>query len=234
VHNDASYSVLKCIDRESYNCTENTFWDLVPEYLKEHNLRGKTVCRKCNSECHNCYKNGATFGIECEKCANLYSKSSGQCVANCSSSGEYLEAGTKYCLPCNKECEKGCTGQNIYECKQCRLYKITLADVKRLLDSLTGNQQEMVPLPQQQEQGKDVAHAQLNPDNELANAKLIQSIIDNYRSFLINKENYNLMNNRNPEYENDSIVFCVNECPSQLPYKTTDLYCTDVKQSNSR
>jgi hypothetical protein len=228
VNNDASYSILKCIDRESYNCTENTFWDLVPENLKEHKLRGKTVCRKCNSECDNCYKNGAAFGTECEKCLNLYSKSNGQCVANCSSTNEYLEAGTSNCLPCNKECEQGCTGQSIYECKQCRAYKVTLSSVKKLIDSIMANQHHE---PLQPHSDSD-SLAQLNGGSDLNNAKITIQLVENYRNYLVYRENSYLINERNPQEEDDSTVFCVNECPAQLPYKTNALFCTDVKQSH--
>jgi L1 cell adhesion molecule len=95
VQNDDDYTIVKCILRETYECNNNYFLDLVPPNLKSHPLVGKTVCRECNNECDNCYQNGAHLNTECEKCKNYYSKASNKCVSNCSLNNEYEEPGTK-------------------------------------------------------------------------------------------------------------------------------------------
>ncbi len=38
---------------------------------------------------------------------------------------------------------------------------------------------------------------------------------------------YYLQNNNKDEDETDSITFCINRCPSELPFKTIDNFCTD-------
>ena len=75
---------------------EYYFWNLVPENLPTHPLKGKTVCRKCNRECAGgCFSNGALLGENCKQCRHFYSNSTNECVSNCSKYNEYPEKGTK-------------------------------------------------------------------------------------------------------------------------------------------
>lgn len=95
VDNDNLFTIQKCIIKEGFNCTGDYFWNLVPENLKSHPLRGKTVCRKCHKECDSCFANGAALKQQCYMCKNLHSNSTNECVSNCSSHNEYLQTGTK-------------------------------------------------------------------------------------------------------------------------------------------
>ncbi len=95
VSNDQAYSILKCIEKDDYECSRSEFSMIVPESLKNHPLKGKKVCRKCNDVCDNCFENGAKLGTQCKKCKHFYSNLSGECVYNCSSHSEYLESETK-------------------------------------------------------------------------------------------------------------------------------------------
>ncbi len=91
VNNDQSYTILKCIEKETYDCTNNEFSVLVPSYMQTHPLKGKNVCRKCNNECEECFDNGVKLNTQCKKCKNFYSNSTGECVRNCSNHKEYLD-----------------------------------------------------------------------------------------------------------------------------------------------
>lgn len=95
VNNDASYSVIRCIDRNEFNCSASDGAPiLVPPDLSSHPMRGKTVCRKCNSECDGCLAKGTILGEGCKKCRNFYSRSMNECVSNCSKNNEYFEKDT--------------------------------------------------------------------------------------------------------------------------------------------
>lgn len=95
VKNDPAYSITKCIEKDSFECTNNKFSVLVPENLKLHPLKGKTVCRDCNDECDECFDNGAKFGTQCKKCKNFYSNSTGECVKDCTNHNEYQDSTNK-------------------------------------------------------------------------------------------------------------------------------------------
>ncbi len=95
VDNDHAYTVVSCIQKDEYNCTDDHFLDIVPSYLTMHPLKGQTVCRKCNKECDGCFRNGAQLKTQCEKCTNFYSKSTNECVNDCAYHNEYLESETQ-------------------------------------------------------------------------------------------------------------------------------------------
>lgn len=90
IDNDPAYSVLKCVLRDEFMCSEGYFLNIVPENLKFHPLKGKTVCRKCNKECDGCYANGVRLNENCIRCKNYWSNSTNECVNNCSTYNEYL------------------------------------------------------------------------------------------------------------------------------------------------
>jgi len=95
VENDANYSVIKCIEKDTYLCLDKEFSIIVPETLSNHPLRGKQVCRKCHDQCDGCYENGVKLLTQCKKCKNYFSNLTGNCVQNCSSATEYLVKDTK-------------------------------------------------------------------------------------------------------------------------------------------
>jgi epidermal growth factor receptor len=98
VNNDHSYTIVKCIQKDEFNCSDDHFFDLVPVNLKNHPLKGKTVCRQCHDECDGCYKNGPLLNTQCAACKNFYSKSTNECVGDCFYHNEYLQAGTNVML----------------------------------------------------------------------------------------------------------------------------------------
>jgi hypothetical protein len=99
VDNDAAYSVLKCTILDEFECGSGHYIDVVS--LPNHPLRGKDVCRKCKSECNDCYKDGDIFikddptKSECKACRNFLSKTTNRCVFNCTTHNEYIEPNTK-------------------------------------------------------------------------------------------------------------------------------------------
>ena len=101
VDNDPSYTIIKCILLEEFDCTNDHFIDHVPLYLANHPLRGKAVCRKCKDECNECHKFGDSYVAgdqlksECKKCKYFLSKSTNRCVFNCTAHNEYIQPNTE-------------------------------------------------------------------------------------------------------------------------------------------
>ena len=89
IDNDLDHTIIKCIERDRYNCSDSFYSGVVPKYLVNHPLRDKTVCRKCNDECNNCFNEGTELQKACQSCKNYFSTSTKQCVRNCSAN-EYV------------------------------------------------------------------------------------------------------------------------------------------------
>ena len=248
VDSDHAYSILQCIQRDEFNCSTDHFYDLVPPYLKTHPLRGKAVCRKCHQECENCFQNGAMLHTQCERCRHYYSKSTNECVNDCSYHNEYLEADTKNCQPCNSECKLGCTGSNNYECKECRSFRIHFADVRRIVEEMVAQKYD---ISQSRSQHSDLSDNQIQVDQS---AKLLDDLIqanahalnqsntsgtmkdnklENLIELIKHYKEYHLRREYTVNSESNSskieVVFCINECPLMMPYQTMDLFCTKDK-----
>jgi len=192
----------------------------VPENLKAHPLKGKKVCRKCNDECMNCFDNGVKLNMQCDQCRNYYSESHLECVNNCSiQRNEFLLEGTNICKSCNVECksEGGCYGGGVNQCNECRAYKLAYKDAARFVDYL------LVLKSKQSE-----LSTQLN--NSLkSQLDFYKEMIKNFMDFK-NRQQSNF-NDRVTEIDEENMVFCVSECPTLMPYKTGNLYCTDSRKS---
>ncbi len=220
VENDFDYSVIKCIASENYTCGENFFTGVVPENLKSHPLKGKKICRKCNDECVNCFDNGVKLHTQCARCRNHFSESHLECVSNCSMQrNEYSLASTNICRACNVECksERGCYGPGVHECNECRAYKLTYKDASRFLDYLSMLKSKQSELTTQM-------------NNSL------KSQLEFYKEMIANFLNHKSSQELNyqdgmSEIDEENVVFCVSECPTLMPYKTGDLFCTDSMKS---
>ena len=183
----------------------------MPENLRSHPLKGKKVCRKCNSECVNCFGSGAKLHTQCEQCRNFYSEISLECVSNCSvQRNEYLLEGTKTCKACNVECKSGagCFGSGVNQCNECRAYKLAYNDAKRFIEFLGTLKSKESEL-----------------SSQMSNS--LNTQLEFYKEIIKNFNN----NSNSKDLNEDNIVFCVSECPTIMPYKTGNLFCTDNKKS---
>lgn len=90
VDNDSAYTILKCALRE--NCPEGFIPDVIK--TKNHPLKGRIVCRKCNNECDGCVESGVLLNQNCIKCKHFHSNTTNECVNSCSIYNEYIKNGT--------------------------------------------------------------------------------------------------------------------------------------------
>lgn len=152
--------------------------------------------------------------MQCEQCRNYYSDSHLECVANCSiQRNEYLLEGTNICKSCNVECksEAGCFGGGVNQCNECRAYKLTYKDAARFVEYLFMLKSKQSEL-----------NTQLN--NSLKSQLEYYKEMINY--FIDYKNGQGVT-----EVDEDNMVFCISECPTLMPYKTGNLFCTDSKKS---
>ena len=125
------------------------------------------------------------------------------------------------CLSCNRECRLGCSGSSPFQCNQCRTYRIKLQDLERTL--LKGINSKLKTRGQ-------ATSSDLNPEMLNRFVDLDSNVIKNTVDLNDLKELYiDFYTKRSPliEDNNESTVFCIPECPEQLPFKTADYFCTD-------
>jgi hypothetical protein len=71
-----------------------------------------------------------------------------------------------------------------------------------------------------------------------AKKRSLFDLIYEYKEFYTKKEYLNeeneANNNKTKRLSDDTIVFCVSECPTMMPFQTIDLFCTDDKASSSQ
>lgn len=114
-------------------------------------------------------------------------------------------------MSCNSECKSGCFGSGLYECSECRGFKLVLKDVKRLVDyflSMSDNDSSSGKDPNAlSSKGEDDDFKELKEDfNRYMSKAIIMADVD------------------------DSKIFCVHKCPSIMPFKTAEFFCTDDKK----
>ncbi|CAF0744980.1 unnamed protein product [Brachionus calyciflorus] len=215
VDNDDSNTILKCILRTS--CPEGFVQDLVK--LNNHPLQGRIVCRKCHTECDGCVSSGSILNHNCIKCKNFFSNKTNECVNNCSIHNEYLKIGTNVCLACDQECKSGCIGSSIYECNECKGYKMKLKDVELIINeyimkvNLKGN-----GLIERTES------LLKSFQKDLDNFEIEKLLVENYL-VLVNKSSSGIDRNR--------VVFCIKQCPKQMPFPTSEKFCSFVENTKN-
>lgn len=161
-------------------------------------------------------------------------------------------------MPCNSECKLGCEGTGIFECNQCRSYKLRLVDLKLIIESLVSqtriddsNRSPIETIGGGIDEKMAYYNRQLDFTSMLLNDKQLtgngdesdehegaggssEGNVKNTMYLLIqNYQEYYLKkaySGRESSQSDEDAVFCVSECPAQFPYPTTDFYCSREKQ----
>lgn len=168
------------------------------------------------------------------------------------------------------ECKQGCNGTAIFECNQCRSYKLRLDDVRQIVESMWLEKQQQ----QQQQQNSasssssvkkpkgpqqaidtiggvdevkpsynqrqiDMASSLLNDmmptmlashqvtqdpsssSHKTTSSEGLYKLVQSYQDFYLKKEFWS-----DASVEREDVEFCVSECPAQMPYYTSDFYCS--------
>lgn len=130
-------------------------------------------------------------------------------------------------MSCNSECKLGCKGTAIYECNECRGFKLYLKDASKIVEllssdklrSIEDNDQKQIELSTQL-----IKHIQLNKNEESSQDSNLYQIIKNYQEYYIKKVEFD-----NSLPDEDNTLFCVSECPPQMPFQNSNLFCTSDK-----
>lgn len=139
-------------------------------------------------------------------------------------------------MPCNNECKLGCNGTGIFECNQCRSYKLKLEDLIQIIQSLAADkrfaysqEEESLPFNQKQIQQatrliKIISENGLDSFFKESDKENLLFLIKSYLDYFVKKEYWS----ESQEAE-QPVVFCVSECPSQIPFQSSDFFCISEK-----
>ena len=188
------------------------------------------MCRNCNAQCNGCIGDGVKLNRECTACTNLFSSSTGDCVASCSFDKEYLETGSKVCQACNSECVSGCFGPGQFECKKCRTYQFNIADAETIITATGKTMQDELNLPNESFDRLSVTR-KIEYINRIIMSQEATSDLTSGRSEIFNNvrqyytKKLESLNSSSFVSAQDYNAFCVSSCPPEFPYKNADNFC---------
>ncbi|RNA35670.1 hypothetical protein BpHYR1_048470 [Brachionus plicatilis] len=120
----------------------------------------------------------------------------------------------KICLSCYEECKSGCKGISIFECNDCRDYKLRLKDAKEVVEEFLKKVEiQTSDLIDKVEVAIEIAKQQKDSEIEF-------QILENY-AILLRKQKIE----KNLDYS----IFCVKKCPKQFPFTDLDFFCSSKK-----
>ncbi|KAG8192328.1 hypothetical protein JTE90_002148 [Oedothorax gibbosus] len=91
-------------------------------------LTGRSVCRKCHSQCKNC----TAYGIHHTVCKCLHYLSGEQCEDTCPRD-QFADEENQICIKCADEC-RGCRGPTTMDCMACRNFRVYDTENKTLFN----------------------------------------------------------------------------------------------------
>lgn len=153
-------------------------------------------------------------------------------------------------MPCNSECNMGCSGATIFECNQCRAYKLRLADLKKIVNKMAASVKSPNILGSSQDENEsynqrqiDVASTLLNEmrqppmplngyDDTMSGKTNMYNLIQSYQDYYLKKLFWSGDNDQSNSDNDDDQVFCVSLCPESAPFTTNDYFCSAEKLIN--
>ncbi len=151
----------------------------------------------------------------------------------------FLKKIKQNCLACSNECKSGCTGPGPYQCFECARNKIYFKDVEAIINEKLNafeNQKQNEKLISfsknsvpdgfgKSSSNLDVKKRKLKElmtlNNHMENSFVLNQMIKGYIEYLENK------NNSSYDLKTDDMVFCVSDCPQEMPFKTKTNFCSE-------
>jgi hypothetical protein len=140
-------------------------------------------------------------------------------------------------LPCNNECKLGCNGTGVYECNECRSFKLKLIDLNQIVRVLAEKKYDIaVYMSENNYNQKQIDLASRLMQDIIENEKSdifkdaktenLFKLLKSYQDYYSKKELHLEEGTFNVNIDEGNLIFCVNECPVQMPYQTNDFFCS--------